>query len=249
MRDVFMFWGCGNGYLKSLQPHIRIISGLLIGCACLLVPLKTVGGMVFLILSSLCWVMFAAMPRKMIVRCAVASIILFFPFLLLSPWMTVDSLIASPMVARTTQAAGIALRSTCMLFIAASTIASLTMYDVHCGLVRMPVPRSLVVLIVQLINQTMLLAEETTRIISVLRLRSASGVHGIRVLFSFPVVWMVRMLFRAERTASAMAVRGYGIEMVAKGETIRLTVAELSIITGAVLLFTASIIMRIKVFL
>lgn len=246
MNDLFALWGCGNGLLKSLQPHIRIMSGLLIGCACLLVPLKAAGGLVFLIVASFGWVLSAAMPGKVIFRCAAASVILFLPFLLLSPWMTGEIVTDSPMIEHIMLAAGIALRSTCMLFVATATIASLTMYDVHCGLVYLPVPRSLVMLIVQLVNQTMLLTEETTRIIGVLRLRSASGVHGMRVFFFFPVVWMVRMLFRAERTASAMAVRGYGVEIASKVERCRLTIAEVSIIAVAGLLFTVSVVMRMK---
>ena len=249
MKDVFAFWGCGSGLLKSLQPHTRIISGVLIGCACLLVPLKTIGGAVFLVVASFCWILLASMPGKMLFRCAIASVILFFPFLLLSPWMTVDSYTTTPMADRFAQAGGIALRSTCMLFIAASTLASLIMHDVHRGLVCLPIPRSIVALIVQLINQTMLLAEETTRIVGVLRLRGASGVRGIRVLFAFPIVWMVRMLFRAERSAAAMSVRGYGIETAVKGDRIKLTFADISMLSAATLAFAISVTMRVKALL
>lgn len=246
MKDLFALWGCGDGLLKSLQPPIRIMAGVLIGATCLLIPLRAAKGVSFLLVVSFCWVFSAAMPQKVIFRCAAASIILFFPFLLLSPWMTGETVTALPIIGHTMQAARIALRSTCMLFVAAATIASLTLHDVHCGLVYLPVPRSLVMLIVQLIFQTMLLTEETTRIIGVLRLRSASGVHGMRVFFSFPVVWMVRMLFRAERTASAMAVRGYGVEATLKVEKLRLTTADLLTIFVAGLLLTVSVVMRIK---
>lgn len=249
MKDIFAFWGCGNGLLKSLQPYTRIISGVLVGSACLLMPLRPMGGTIFMILTTFCWILLASMPGKMLQRCAIASVILFFPYLLLSPWMAVDSYSAAPMADRFAQAGGIALRSTCMLFIAASTIASLTIHDVHVGLVCLPIPRSLVALIVQLINQTMLLAEETTRIVGVLRLRGASGVRGIRVLFAFPIVWMVRMLFRAERSAAAMAVRGYGIETAVKGDRIKLTFADMMMLSAATLAFAISVALRVKEYL
>lgn len=249
MKDVFTFWGCGNGLLKSLQPHTRIISGMLGGSACLLMPLHSIGQAIFMIITAFCWILLASMPGKMLLRCAFASVILVFPFLLLSPWMTIDSYSTSPMADRLAHAGGIALRSSCMLFIAASTMASLTMHDVHHGLVFLPIPRSLVALIVQLINQTMLLAEETIRIIGVLRLRGASGVRGIRVLFAFPVVWMVRMLFRAERSAAAMAIRGYGIETAAKGDRSRLTIADLAMLSATTLVFVVSVTLRVKEFL
>jgi energy-coupling factor transporter transmembrane protein EcfT len=247
MKDVFAFWACGKGPLKSLQAHIRILSGILLGIGCLLIPLQSITGIVFMPIIAICWCVLAAMPLKMLVRCTIASLILFFPFLLLTPWMTIGSSSVTPMIDRFAQAVTIALRSTCVLFIAASTIASLAIQDVHRGLASIPIPRTFVILIVQLINQTILLTEETFRIIGVLRLRGASGVRGIRVLFSFPIVWMVRMLFRAERTAAAMTVRGYGIESETEGEIVKLTIADMLTIICASVVLVVSILMRLKI--
>jgi energy-coupling factor transporter transmembrane protein EcfT len=249
MENLFKFWGCGKGFLKSLQPHIRILSGILIGSGCLLIPLRSIAGIAFATIATTCWCILAAMPTKILLRCAIASLILFFPFLLLTPWMTVGSSTITPMIDRFAQAGAIALRSTCVLFIAASTIATLAIQDVHRGLACLPIPRTFAMLIVQLINQTMLLAEETFRIISVLRLRGASGVRGIRVLFSFPIVWMVRMLFRAERTAAAMTVRGYGIEAVTPSERIKLTIFDVLTILCASAVLVSSILMRLRILL
>ena len=223
MKDVFAFWGCGNGPLKSLYAHIKILSGILLGSSCLLIPLQSIIGICLMTIVVTCWCILAAMPVKMIIRCAIASLILFFPFFLLTPWMIVGSSTVVPMVDRFAQAGAIALRSTCILFIVASTIAILDIHDVHRGLACISIPRAIIILIIQLINQTILLMDETLRIIRVLRLRGASGVRGIRVLFSFPIVWMVRIMFRAERTAAAMIVRGYGVEAVTSGENIKLT--------------------------
>ncbi|NLG18552.1 MAG: hypothetical protein GX556_14555 [Fibrobacter sp.] len=249
MKDVFAFWGCGNGFLKSLQPYARILSAVLVGIACLLVPLRAINGQIFILVVTLCWVLLALMPWKMLFRCAIASVVLFFPFLLLSPWMTIDSYSSSPVTDRIVQAGNIAMRSTCMLFIALSTIASLSMHDIHRGLVCLPIPRSIIALIVQLINQTMLLVEETIRIAGILRLRGATGVRGTRALFAFPVVWMVRMLFRAERSAAAMAVRGYGIESAAKGDRIKMKNTDLLILCSASLALVISVIMLVKTYL
>jgi energy-coupling factor transporter transmembrane protein EcfT len=247
MKDVFAFWGCGRGPLMFLHAHVRILSGILVMGACLLIPLQSIAGLFFLIITAAIWCAYAAMPLKMLLQCTIASLILFFPFLLLTPWMTINSFSNSPMIDRIAQAGAIALRSTCCLFIAASTIAALTIQDVHRGLAYMPIPRVFVVLIVQLINQTMLLTEETVRIIGVLRLRGASGVQGVRVLFSFPIVWMVRMLFRAERTAAAMTVRGYGIEAATADESVKLTIADVLTIICASAVFTVSVFMRLRI--
>jgi|WetSurMetagenome_2_1015567.scaffolds.fasta_scaffold32060_3 energy-coupling factor transporter transmembrane protein EcfT len=249
MKDAFAFWGCGMGLLKSLHAHIRILSGILLGTGCLLIPLQSMTGFLLLTFVTTCWCVLAAMPIKMLFRFAIASIILFFPFLLLTPWMTVGSLTTPPLDDRFAQAGSIALRSTCCLFIAASTIAILAIQDVHRGLADIPIPRTFVVLIVQLINQTMLLIEETSRIVDVLRLRGASGVRGIRVLFSFPIVWMVRMLFRAERTAEAMTIRGYGIEAVAKCDGMKLKNADVLTIICASAFLVVSLLLRLRIIL
>jgi energy-coupling factor transporter transmembrane protein EcfT len=247
MKDVFAFWGCGKGPLKFLNAHIRILSGFLLGISCLLIPSQSVAGVFLMAAATICWCVLAAMPAKRLIQCAIASVILFFPFFLLTPWIIVDSTTAAPMAARFAQSGIIALRSTCCLFIAASTMAALAVQDVHRGLAFLPIPRTVIVLIVQLINQTMLLTEETLRIISVLRLRGTSGMRGIKVLFSFPIVWMVRMLFRAERTATAMVVRGYGIEAVPTSESVQWSIADVlaMICTSIVLIVSALLRLRI----
>ena len=249
MKDVFAFWGCGKGPLKSLHAHIRILSGFLLGCSCLLISLQSITGIFLMTIATICWCVLAAMPIKMLIRCAIASLILFFPFLLLTPWMTVGSSTMAPMADRFAQAGAIALRSTCCLFIVASTIATLAIQDVHRGLASIPIPRTFVVLIVQLINHTVLMTEETLRIIGVLQLRGTSGVRGFKVLFSFPIVWMVRMLFRAERTAAAMTVRGYGIEAVTEGENVKLTIADVLTMICTFAVLVASVLMRLRIIL
>jgi hypothetical protein len=247
MKDVFAFWGCGNGPLKSLHAHIRILSGLLLGVGCLLIPSQSVTGIILMAAATTGWCVLAAMPVKRLIQCAIASIILFSPFFLLTPWIIVDATSTAPLADRFAQAGMIALRSTCCLFIAASTMAALAIQDVHHGLAIIPIPRTVVLLIVQLINQTMLLTEETLRIIGVLRLRGTSGMRGIKVLFSFPIVWMVRMLFRAERTSTAMVVRSYGIEAAMANESVPWTMADKLTVICTSVFFLVSILMRLRI--
>jgi hypothetical protein len=247
MKDVFAYWGCGNGFARRLQPNIRILTGVISGMACLIIPLHSLWEISIIIGVTMCWCMLSGMPRKMIISCIIASFILFFPFFLLTPWMTTGSFTTAPLIDRIAQAGAIALRSTCCLFVAASTIAALAIQDVHRGLACAPIPRTLVALIVQLINQTMLLTEETARIIGVLRLRGASGAGSLRVIFSFPIVWMVRMFFRAERSAAAMTVRGYGVEAVTARESVKLTIADMLAVISASAVLVVSLLMRIRI--
>ena len=245
MIDAFAFWGCGKGPVRSLHPRTRILSGVFAGASALVVPLHLTSGIACIVAVTALWCAFSGMPAKMILRCAALSAILFFPYLLLTPWMAAPA--GAPMVERFFISGSIILRSACCLFIAASTIAALPLYDVHRGLSCGLLPRSFVALIVQLINQTMLLAEETARIIVVLKLRGATGMRGMRALFSFPIVWMVRMLFRAERNAAAMTVRGYGIEAATKSESAPLSIAEVAVIACAAAFLAASVCMRLRI--
>jgi energy-coupling factor transporter transmembrane protein EcfT len=220
---------------------------MLLIAACLAVPLDSTGGIAAIVFAAVSWCVLAGMPGIWIVRTVCASIVLFFPMLLLTPWMTAEPSSPAPMIARVGHAGAIALRSTCCLFVAASTITSLPLHDVRRGFVNIPLPRALTVLIVQIIMQTMLLSGETGRVIAALRLRAASGVRSVRALFSFPIVWMVRILFRAERTSAAMTVRGYGIETATAGENVKLTIADMLAIICTATVLAASVLMRLRI--
>jgi energy-coupling factor transporter transmembrane protein EcfT len=237
----FTIWGCGKGPIRLLHPHIRILSGIFLGCACLAAPLPSIIGITIVTLTTLIWWLLAGMPGSVTFRCILAAIILFAPFLLLTPWMTTGQDISAPALGRLANAGAIALRSTCCLFIAASTIASLPLNDAHRGLANLPLPRILAMLAIQLITQTALLAEETGRVVAALRIRAASG---IRVVFAFPVVWMARILFRADRTAAAMTVRGYGDSISVMRERPRITPCDQLAITASAALCVAAVLLR-----
>ncbi|NLP02659.1 MAG: energy-coupling factor transporter transmembrane protein EcfT [Fibrobacter sp.] len=245
MRDFHQVWGCADGPLKSLNPHIKIVSGLLTGIAVLLLPHNSITGLVALLCGTILWCSLSSLPLRMVLQCAIASLMLFSPFLLLTPWINIQNVNSSPLDGKLAHALGIALRSTCTLFIAASTVTIISINDVHRGLVLLRIPESFTALVVQLINQTMLLLEETSRITEVLRFRGTSGVKGWRVLFSFPVVWMVRVLFRAERSAAAMAVRGYGINTSLRSDPAVLHTADFAVLVCTSLYFAFSIVLRL----
>ncbi|MBN1130171.1 MAG: hypothetical protein JXA71_14360 [Chitinispirillaceae bacterium] len=240
-NTFFSIWGCGTGPLQLLRPHVRIISGFFLGCACLAAPLPSIGGTALIVTAAIAWWLLAGMPVAMTTRTAIAALILFAPFLLLTPWMTAGQDVSSPAIDRLLNAGTIALRSTCCLFIAASTVASLTLRDAHRGLKDLPLPRALAILLLQLVTQTALLAGETGQVIAALRIRAASG---FRVLYSFPIVWMARILFRADRTAAAMTVRGYGDETPGVRTRTAMTLQDFSAITASIAIVAAALLMR-----
>jgi energy-coupling factor transporter transmembrane protein EcfT len=133
----------------------------------------------------------------------------------------------------------------CIFFIAASTISVLPLSEIHQALMPLPIHRSIAAFILQLINQTMLLLDETGQIVNVLRLRGVSGIKGLRIILSFPVIWMVRILFRAERTAAAMTVRGYGIEYMYVSQKTKMSIADMLTAIPAGSIFFVALTLRL----
>lgn len=100
-------------------------------------------------------------------------------------------------------ALGIAWRGTASLLISVATCSTVKVSELRQGLCFLP--RTIAALILQVVLQTTLLSGEVRRISHALLLRGG----GMRVLFAFPVVWLSRLLLRAERVGDAMEIRGF----------------------------------------
>jgi energy-coupling factor transporter transmembrane protein EcfT len=245
MNDPFALWGCGSGYTRQFHPSVRIVCGSLALLALLIAPIQRLPVAAVSMAITIIWCLLAGVPRHITGRVAIAGALFFLPFLLLVPWIAVDHASARPLFEKWITAGQIVVRGVCTLFITTATIASLPLVDTMNGLSPLPLPGAVKVLLLQLINQTSLLAAETLRIITVLKMRGAAGRGGMNVFFSFPVIWMGRTFFRAERIASAMAVRGYGADAVSPGQC-ALTRRDRIALALAFLTVLASIIMRLR---
>lgn len=245
MNDPFALWGCGSGYTRQLHPSVRIVCGSCALLAVLIAPMQRIPVAAVGIAVTLLWCLLAGIPRRIAGRVAIAGALFFLPFMLLVPWIAVDHAAARPLCEKCITAGQIVVRGICTLFITAATIVSLPLVDTMNGFSPLPLPGTVKVLLLQLINQTSLLAAETLRIITVLKMRGAAGRGGMNVFFSFPVIWMGRTFFRAERIASAMAVRGYGADAVSRGQCV-LTRRDRIALGAAFLTLLASIILRVK---
>jgi energy-coupling factor transporter transmembrane protein EcfT len=134
------------------------------------------------------------------------------PYFLLLPLMP-----ASPPTSGRAPAPAIAvpcsilLRGLALMLISISTVASLTASDLREGLARLPVPRVVAAIVLQIVHQTATLLAETRQVASAMAVRGASTGFGtaLRVLASLPQVWLPRIVVRAERVAGAMELRGY----------------------------------------
>lgn len=96
------------------------------------------------------------------------------------------------------------------LLIGIATMASLSVSEFHRALARLPVPEIVSAILIQTAHQTILLFEETVRVLGAIRVRAALG-RGSVFSIARPLVqtWMPRVFFKADRVAAAMEVRGF----------------------------------------
>ena len=197
------FWGCAKGPARSLTPVIRIISGVIFFLFCLFVPIKGhLSELLYLIVPAI-WVSVCAVPLKILLRIFIWSGMIFIPLLIFTPWI-------------------ISARGIICILISTSTASILTFSDVQHGLSRLPIPKVVTALLVQILHQAATLTDESRRISAVLRLRNVSKGYKlkIRVITMLPVVWMVRIINRAERVGAAMELRGFDMHAISKRKDI-----------------------------
>ncbi|MDI7267871.1 MAG: energy-coupling factor transporter transmembrane component T, partial [Myxococcota bacterium] len=161
----------------------------------------------------------ACRPPGRVVRAVVlAGLALFLPYFLLAPLIHGDPSAATPDRVQVPAVLwSVFLRGMTGMFVSIATVTTLTAADLHEALVRLPVPRMVSAILVQVVHQTGVLVHETRQVASAMAVRGAStgGRTAWRVLSSLPRVWLPRVLRRAERVGAAMELRGYGPDAVA----------------------------------
>jgi hypothetical protein len=124
--------------------------------------------------------------------------------------MTVGGLMYLPVILLASLPVAIKGFSSALVLLAATS--GMTARDLHSVVIRLPVPAFVRLLLLQMLHQTEVLRRETLRVHQALIVRG--GMRGFRDTLVFaraiPMSWMPRMIFRAERVALAMDVRGYG---------------------------------------
>ena len=204
MRGPFDIWGSGRGPTRAWRPKTRVLCGAILLCACLILPPADTAGAVAAAACTAGWCLVCGMPRRLAVYSLAACAVLFVPLLLLTPWIAADGRLAISL--------SIGFRAGLCFFLAMATVSAIALNEIHAALAGLPLPRTVRVLLIQIINQTLFLADETARVMRAIRVRGAArGFQRFRVALAFPAVWMVRMMFRAERTAAAMTIRGYTV--------------------------------------
>ncbi len=215
-RNLMALWGSGTGPLLRLSHVVRLLSGagLFVSCAWI-IPGNTTGFAALLVLV-IAWIFLAGTPRPVWGRMLLYGFLIFAPFFLLVPWI-------DPSPAFTASREGaldltafripwwIMTRGIGGMLIAVATVSALSLDDFHKAVNALPLPHLAAALLVQMVHQAGLLFDETASMSRAILVRGGASEWRTRVLLlrSVPAVWLSRMMFKAERVAAAMEVRGF----------------------------------------
>ncbi|MFA7172535.1 MAG: energy-coupling factor transporter transmembrane component T [Kiritimatiellia bacterium] len=239
-------WGGGDGCVGRLTPATRLICGALVLASCATASLKGFYGIVLLILVLAGWIAGCGLPLRRLGYLLGFAACLFLPLLLLVP---VASLQGGTASASTTlhAALGVGVRGTLCLLVCGATFAALQPAELRQGLAALPLPGAMAALILQVVHQSTLLAEDSRCMVMALRVRgvtSASLIARLRCLFALPVLWLLHLVLRAERVSAAMEVRGF--DGVLRGEPLTAASAwDRCAVTLALLVFGVTFALRL----
>ncbi len=220
-------WGRGSGRVKRLAPQTRILCGTAVFATGLAVPLDRLSGWFFLIFLVVAWILACRPPAHVFRAFFVLGLVLFLPYLLLAPLIRLErgalgwdaAFLAVGIVAARGQAG---------LLITTATLSALSLGDLRQGLLSLPIPRLLCLILLHILHQAAELYYECRRIAAAMAVRGAAGraKTGWRLLVSLPTVWLPRVMYRAERAAAAMEIRQYGRDAAVESSHRGLTLAD-----------------------
>ena len=204
-------WGGGCGRMRMLTPSTRLACGTFVFASCSVAPLNTLGGVALFFGILIGWTAGCGLPLRRLAHVLRFAACLFLPLLLLAPFARVQGDTGSWFEALRVPLM-IGLRGTACVVVCAATLSVLDLAELGQGLAGLPLPHTLAALLMQIAHQTALMTDESKRMMTALRVRGARSATvsvRLRCLFALPVIWLLRLLMRAERVSAAMEVRGF----------------------------------------
>lgn len=241
-------WGCARGPLKAAAPHTRLVAGATTFAACMVTPATTAVGSLVAGAAAAAWLA-ACRPPGRVVRTTVAfGLILFLPYFLLLPLLpaappaATGSWVKALLVPWT-----VLLRGMSGMLVSVATVTSLSPTELREAMVRLPVPRVVSAILLQIVHQSATLLYETKRVAWAMAVRGASSgrTTAWRVLSSLPRVWLPRVVVRAERVAAAMELRGYCDGDLRPFRSVRTGLADAAVLALAASVLALAIALRI----
>ena len=204
-------WGGGSGWMRKLKPSTRLACGTLAFACCSVASPDDPGGMALFFGVLIGWTAGCGIPLRRLVKVLRFAACLFLPLLLLAPLARFQGDAGSWFEALRVPLV-IGLRGAACIAVCAATLSVLDLAEFGQGLAGLWLPHTLAALLMQIAHQTALMTDESSRMVAALRVRgvpSATVSIRLRCLFALPVIWLLRLLRRAERVSDAMEVRGF----------------------------------------
>lgn len=176
-----------------LHPAVRLLCGGLLVIACLAVSSGTWGSWPAYALLTTAGILLGRPAPARFLKVLAAGVLMYAPlFLFMAP--------------------GPALKGSVTAVVALVTVSSLTARQLHDAILGLPLPALPRLLLQQILHQMEVLRAESRRIHQAVSVRG--GIQGAAATWlfvrSFPQVWLPRVVFKADRVAMAMDLRGYG---------------------------------------
>jgi hypothetical protein len=177
----------------TVHPLAGVLAGFALIASCLVLPVYHLVGQLSLAgpLFTAC-IVSRPSPRKFL-RLLGGAVIVYLPMLLILPPASVLQGAATTLVA----------------VIGPGMMGYPALHD---AVTWFPMPAFVKLLLLQILHQSSVLFRETVKIREAMVVRGAipRGLSGWRLLHALPRVWIPRVIFKADRVAHAMELRGYG---------------------------------------
>ena len=136
---------------------------------------------------------------------------------------------------------GSVLQGAATTLVAVTSLGMMGYPALHDAVAQFPIPGVVKLLLLQILHQSSVLFRETARIREAMLVRGAipRGGAGWQLLHALPRVWIPRVIFKANRVAHAMELRGYGLQVPPPRRVSWKTPDVISICAAAALLATA----------
>ena len=210
MKNVWhTAWDSARGPMKRLAPQTRIVCGVSAAAVCLIAPATHAAGIAIAAVILSMWTLLTRPPLRVARTTLLLALVLFLPYFLLTPLIVFES--AADWRAALAAPWAVFFHATTVMTVSAFTVTTLSMSALRQGLERLPTPDIINAVLIQIVHQTINLHYETRRMAQAIAVRGGTDGYrtAFRIIFSLPVVWLPRMVDRAERIADAMTLRGY----------------------------------------
>ena len=206
-------------------PVTRFIAWILTTTACLLLRPSLWYELLAATALLLAWLMVSKPPRSGIFKLLALGLIFFVPVFILLPftgrseeWIDLWGILTVRSDAWVAPF-NVLVRGLFCLLLGYGLIVSVDKSEFQQALVRLPLPRVIVVMVHQILRWLGPLVEESTSIGRAIALRGGTRGFktGLRLTKALPSAWLPRVLARADRVSAAMQVRDYRGELMDPG--------------------------------